>query len=90
MSTPLSLLEAMSAGRPIVASRVGDMPSIVREGGNGLLFDAGNTAQLASKILYILNNKGIAKRLGEEAMRSAEAYDWSKVVQSYIELYSKL
>ena len=90
MSTPLSLLEAMSAGRPVVASRVGDMPSIVEDGVNGLLFDAGNTGQLASKILYLLNNPDRASRLGEAAMRSAREYDWSNIVERYVKLYSSL
>jgi glycosyltransferase involved in cell wall biosynthesis len=90
MSTPLSLLEAMSAARPIVATRVGDMPSILRDGENGMLCDPGDTATLASKILLLLRDPRWARSLGYAAADNARQYDWDNVVDRYVCLYNEL
>jgi glycosyltransferase involved in cell wall biosynthesis len=47
---PFSLIEALSLGRPVIVSRVGGMPELIKEGFNGFTFQAGNIPDLASKI----------------------------------------
>ncbi|KGK85134.1 glycosyltransferase [Desulfosporosinus sp. HMP52] len=59
----LVLLEAMQAGIPIVASAVGGIPEVIRNGKEGLLFSAGNVTDLTNKCLSIFENQALAQSL---------------------------
>lgn len=62
---PLSLLEAMAAGHPVVTTRVGAIPEIVEDGATGLLVPPGSPVALARAVNELLHNPGTAKRLGD-------------------------
>ena len=64
---PMSMLEAMAAGAPVVASAVGGIPDIVRHGENGLLVTPGDTASLAHAIERVIRDRAFAERLGAGA-----------------------
>jgi len=64
---PMSLLEAMAAGCPVVASRVGGIPDAVREGTDGLLVGAGDVPALAAALARVLADRDLAARLGGSA-----------------------
>jgi glycosyltransferase involved in cell wall biosynthesis len=70
---PISILEAMAHGKPIVASRIGGIPEFVREGKTGLLFDPGNVDQLSDKITTLLGNRGLREAFGRSAREVVEA-----------------
>jgi glycosyltransferase involved in cell wall biosynthesis len=61
----LVLLEAMAAGRPIVASRVATIPEVVLDGESGLLVPAGDPLALADALAQLANDRALATRLGE-------------------------
>jgi len=63
-----ALVEAMAAGVPPVAAAVGGNPEAVDHGVNGLLFDAGDSGQLARHILTLLDNHESRKRMGAAAV----------------------
>jgi len=67
---PLSLLEAMMAGLPILATRVGGVPEALREG-SGLLVEPGRPADLARAVAGLMADPHTARRLGDEARRVA-------------------
>ena len=67
-----SLLEAMAAGVPVVATRVGGTPEAVEDGHNGLLIPPGDFDALIRAINFLLDNPQSAKRMGEEARRSVQ------------------
>ena len=69
---PISLLEAMAAGRPTIASRVGGIPEIVREGVNGLLVPPADPPGLADAIEALIGDRGRARRIGEAGQRTVE------------------
>lgn len=68
---PFSLLEAMSCGKPVIASRVGGIPSVVDDGINGLLIPSGSTSKLVEKTVFLLNNKNFADKLAVNARKKA-------------------
>lgn len=68
---PMGVLEGMAAGAAIVASRVGGIPELVRHGETGLLFERGDSSQLAAQLALILGDAALAARLGEAARAEA-------------------
>ena len=63
----LALLEAMSLGRPCVASATGGIVNIVNDGINGILAPVGDSSAIANAVLRILNDKELAKNMSENA-----------------------
>jgi glycosyltransferase involved in cell wall biosynthesis len=76
---PTALLEAMAAGRPVVATRVGHVSSIVDDGVEGFLTDVGDVATLADRLRKILSDAALAKRIGAAARQRAERHDVRRV-----------
>jgi glycosyltransferase involved in cell wall biosynthesis len=64
---PLSILEAMAMGKPVVATNVGGIPEIVRPGATGYLHQHGNSKELAAAVLSLIDNPEEARRMGETA-----------------------
>jgi glycosyltransferase involved in cell wall biosynthesis len=71
-NAPLALLEAMAAGVPVVATRVGGVPELVPEG-TGLLVEPGDAAALAAAIGRLLDDPALAHAQAEAARRHVEA-----------------
>jgi glycosyltransferase involved in cell wall biosynthesis len=65
----LSLLEAMAAGLPVVASRVGGIPEVVQDGATGVLVPPQDPGALAAAAIRLLRDPGEAQRLGAAAAR---------------------
>ncbi|MBN2374997.1 MAG: glycosyltransferase family 4 protein [Sedimentisphaerales bacterium] len=63
-SLPLTALEAMSIGKPIVASKVGDLPLVVAEGENGLLVEPGSAEELAAALDKLVGNEQLRRGMG--------------------------
>lgn len=83
----VSLLQAAAAGVPIVGTRAGGIPEIVREGINGRLVEPGNTEQLYNTVSELLANPGLRQQLGT-AGRSLVKRDFS--VDTMVERYARL
>lgn len=71
---PIGLLDAMAAGVPIVASRVGGIPEIVEHGRTGLLVRAGDGEALAGPIAQLLADPGLRRRMGDAGRRRCEQH----------------
>ncbi len=88
---PLVILEAMALGRPVVASRVGGIPELVREGRTGVLVRYGREDDLAEALLGLLEDDGAADRMGEEGRRIAgEEYSERRHMDLITDLYGEL
>ena len=88
---PLALLEAMFAGRPIVASEVGDVGAALDHGRAGVLVRPGDAGTLAAAIEGLLADPARARVLGETAARRAAAeYGQSRMLRRYGALYGEL
>jgi len=66
---PFALIEAMSIGLPIIASKVGGIPDVVGNGKEGLLINPGDTNDIVSKILTLLRDADLRRELGVKARR---------------------
>ncbi len=88
---PYTCLEAMSCGRPVIASYTGGVSEIIKNGLNGVLVTPGSVKELASEAIRILKNKGLAKELGKAASESIkQRYSRFKIVGKSIEIYQNL
>ena len=69
---PMTVLEALGCGSPLVAASVGGIPEIVTGESNGLLFAGGDSGELARQLLRIFGDPGLARSIGETGVRDAE------------------
>jgi len=81
--TPVVCLEAMAAGRAIIASRVGGLAEVILDGENGLLFENGDRRMLEKKLISLENDEHLRLQIGECARRSAEVYAWTRIGSRY-------
>jgi glycosyltransferase involved in cell wall biosynthesis len=85
---PNVVLEAMAAGRPVVATRVGGVPEIVEDGVTGLLVPPRDPERLAGGIVRLLGDKHEAEAMGRRGLELVrEKFTIEKMVRSYEELY---
>lgn len=88
---PLSLLEAMAANTPVVASRVGGIPEVISHEQNGLLVEPADANALAQHILRLLDNPALASALAARAKTDVTAhYSVSTMTARYQALYESL
>jgi glycosyltransferase involved in cell wall biosynthesis len=89
--TPVSAIEALAAGRPVVATKVGGVPDVVRDGEDGYLVDAGDTKELAERLARLANDPSLRQRMGEEGRkRVLPRYAVDRLVDDVDRLYSSL
>jgi glycosyltransferase involved in cell wall biosynthesis len=70
---PVSLMEAMAAGRPVIASRISGIPELVDDGVNGILVKSGDAEALASAIESVLNDADRAIEIGEQGRETVSS-----------------
>ena len=71
--TPMALLEAMLGGLPVVASRVGGVPDVIKSGENGILVRPGNARDITEAIRLLFGDQELRLRIGLEARHTVQA-----------------
>lgn len=85
---PMAVLEAMAAGLPVVASEVGGVPTAIRDGEEGLLVPAEDTAALARALERLLADTSLRRQMGEAARRRyASDFTLDAMTRRYEALY---
>jgi glycosyltransferase involved in cell wall biosynthesis len=84
----LSILQAMSCGKPIVTTRVGGIPSFVKDGRSGFLVPSENSNTLALSILELIKNPELRYEMGlYNSKLCKNKYDWKKIVGQVEDMY---
>lgn len=88
---PVTIVEAMLAGLPVVATRVGSVEEAVEPGGTGWIVEPEDPDALAAAIRELLDDPGAARRMGERARSIAERrFTIEATVEAYLEMYRRV
>jgi glycosyltransferase involved in cell wall biosynthesis len=89
--TPVSAIEALAAARPVVATRVGGVPDVVRDGVDGFLVEPGDTEAAAERLASLATDPGLRTQLGASGRAYArERYSVERLVDDVDRLYRSL
>lgn len=89
--TPVTAIEALAAGRPVVATRVGGVPDVVRDGVDGFLVEAGAVDELAERLERLAGDPGLRERMGAAGrQRVLERYSVARLIDDVDRLYRSL
>ncbi|MCS7010757.1 MAG: glycosyltransferase [Anaerolineales bacterium] len=83
-------LEAMACGIPVIASQVGGLAFLVQDGLTGFHVPSEDPQALCDKLALLLNDEALRIRMGQEATREAQKYEWSKIATRIVEVYQAL
>jgi len=86
----LALLEAMAAGRPIIATAVGAAPDLLADGESVLFVPAADAAALCTAIRRLLDDPSLGARLGAAARQAAERCSWPQLREAYGSLIEEI
>jgi glycosyltransferase involved in cell wall biosynthesis len=88
---PMVILEALAAGKAVIASEVGAIPDVIRHGATGMLVPPGDADALADALCVLIEDEGPRQRLGQNGRELVrEAYDFERTVGQYDELYQRV
>jgi len=87
----LALMEAMSSGCAVIGTNVGGIPSLIKNGHNGILVPQKDSRELAKAIIMLLKNRKKAETIGKNASNFIRRnYSWVKVGKEFIEIYENV
>lgn len=81
-------LEAQAAGCAVVASNVGGIPDIVKDGETGLLIPPDDIEAATKALERLLSDKDLCQKLAANGQKNANGYDWLRIAKMYAEVYS--
>lgn len=84
----LAALEAMACGTPVVASDVGGLSFLIRDGETGFLVPEGNAQLFAERISLLLHDTTLRTEMGKRGAEEAHEYSWSNIAERMCELYT--
>ena len=89
--TPVTAIEALASGCPVVATRVGGVPDVVRDGEDGILIDPGSAEQLADALVRLAGDPELRARMGAAGReRTLPRYSVGRLIDDVDALYREL
>jgi glycosyltransferase involved in cell wall biosynthesis len=83
-------LEAMRAGKAVIATNTGGPPEFIQEGVNGLLVPPKDDEALFHAMSRLCSDEKLIKELGKNGLEQVQNFDWKQITDQYIKLYSRL
>jgi len=88
---PLVIPEAMACEKPVIASRIGGIPTVIENYKDGILIEPGNLIELKDRILEVLSDEELARKLGKNARRKiVSRYSLDRMLEDTIQVYKKV
>ena len=88
-NTPVSVMEAMALGMPVISTNAGGVPHLIDHGVNGMLIPINSTDQMVGAIEKLLNDQQIATSMSTEARKAASQWDWEIVAKQWRQLFNE-
>ena len=85
---PVSVIEAMALGFPVVSTNVGGMSFMIEDNVDGLLVNKDDETGMTSAIIQLINNPKKTEKMINIARKKAEKFDWNNVKLKWLELLS--
>lgn len=83
-------LEAMACGTPVIASEVGGLAYLVRDGETGFTIPAEEPDALCEKLTWLLNDSELHEKMSRQAAEYAQDYAWEKIAKQIVDVYEGL
>jgi len=87
---PLTILESMACGTPIIASEIGGIPDLIEDSKNGLLCKPNNKLDLANKIIQLLGDNNSLKNMSNECLSRSKNFTWEKIAEQTESIYEEI
>jgi glycosyltransferase involved in cell wall biosynthesis len=88
---PLVLPEAMACEKPVIASRIGGITTVIDNNKDGILIETGNLKELKGKVLEVLGNEELARKLGKNARKKVvERFGLDRMIKDTIKIYEEV
>ena len=85
------ILEAMASGTPVIASAVGGVVDVIKDGVNGILVQPGNSGELAKKLSFVIENKKDTEKLALNAFKTVNTrYEWRIIANYFSGIYDSI
>ncbi|SDR68763.1 glycosyltransferase family 4 protein [Christiangramia echinicola] len=85
-NTPVSVIEAMALGMPVVSTNVGGIPYLINNTENGLLVDSNDAKAMAMAVEQLIENPELTEKLSVQGRQKVENFNWAKVKPLWLEL----
>jgi glycosyltransferase involved in cell wall biosynthesis len=85
-NTPISVIEAMALGLPVVSTNVGGIPNLLEHNKNGLLVDDNDVEEMTNQIIRLMEEPNLAQTLSINGKDLVKSFDWNIVKKQWIEL----
>jgi glycosyltransferase involved in cell wall biosynthesis len=90
-SCPFVLLETMSAGKPVVASNIGGVPEIIKDGFNGLLATPKHPQEFAENVITLAKSRKLREKIGKNGQKIAESFfSINRFIKNHEKLYGEI
>jgi glycosyltransferase involved in cell wall biosynthesis len=87
---PVKIPHYLTAGKPILASRVGDVPIAIRDGHEGILLENSNPETIAKSLLKLASSDKLREEYGNNSRRRAELFSWERALDKLELVYEKI
>lgn len=87
--TPTSIMEAMAAGLPVVATKIGGNVQLVKEDENGILVEEKNSDKLARAVIKLIGDENLRQKMHDKNLEDIKEKDWPTIAKKITNVYSR-